>query len=107
MDKNTLTWGIIILSVGLIVLFAGTFGYYDLRARDPYNYNGLMMWSLTMTIGIILFIVGIISSIVGFFITSSKTVDQQIQKRFCPSCGRDIPINAMVCPYCGKNFSLK
>ena len=25
--------------------------------------------------------------------------------RVCPACGRPIPMDAQVCPYCGKNFS--
>ena len=24
--------------------------------------------------------------------------------RMCPNCGRPIPMDAQVCPYCGKNF---
>ena len=29
---------------------------------------------------------------------------QQYSDRRCPSCGRAIPNDARVCPYCGKNF---
>lgn len=25
--------------------------------------------------------------------------------RMCPNCGRPIPMDAQVCPYCGKNFN--
>jgi RNA polymerase subunit RPABC4/transcription elongation factor Spt4 len=24
--------------------------------------------------------------------------------RICPNCGRPIPMDANLCPYCGKNF---
>ena len=29
---------------------------------------------------------------------------QQQTGRFCPGCGRPIPMDAQVCPYCGKDF---
>ena len=25
-------------------------------------------------------------------------------KRYCPDCGREIPFDAKLCPYCGKKF---
>jgi ribosomal protein L40E len=28
-------------------------------------------------------------------------------KRYCTKCGREIPIDANVCPYCGKDFRSK
>jgi hypothetical protein len=46
-----------------------------------------------------------------WFITSSKTVkriyfDKQepTNNRICPDCGRVIPFDANICPYCGKQF---
>lgn len=30
-------------------------------------------------------------------------IDQD--KRWCPECGRSIPENAKICPYCGKKFN--
>ena len=30
---------------------------------------------------------------------------KQTTGRFCPSCGKSIPSDAVVCPYCGKKFS--
>ena len=32
---------------------------------------------------------------------------QQQSGRFCPGCGRPIPMDAQVCPYCGKDFRQK
>jgi hypothetical protein len=29
---------------------------------------------------------------------------QKASGRQCPNCGRPIPMDAQVCPYCGKNF---
>jgi protein-arginine kinase activator protein McsA len=28
----------------------------------------------------------------------------QSQNRTCPNCGRHIPMDAVLCPYCGKRF---
>ena len=32
---------------------------------------------------------------------------QQAGGRMCTNCGRPIPMDAQVCPYCGKNFQQK
>jgi len=31
-------------------------------------------------------------------------MEQPSSDRRCPNCGRVIPIDARVCPYCGKKF---
>ncbi len=28
------------------------------------------------------------------------------EKRYCPACGRVIPFDANICPYCGKKFEV-
>jgi uncharacterized membrane protein YhaH (DUF805 family) len=33
-----------------------------------------------------------------------KAAGSEKKDRICPSCGRTIPFDAKVCPYCGKNF---
>jgi vacuolar-type H+-ATPase subunit I/STV1 len=106
--KNILYIGIGIFIIGLIIWFAGNFGYLDLFGRDPYNYNGLTFWSIFGTIGFILFIAGIICSIIGFVTITVKTdrgKNIETPTGRCPFCGRVIPNDAMVCPFCGKNFS--
>lgn len=60
-----------------------------------------------------LFICSILSLIVLFLIITSKnnyqsTVDplteENNRNRRCPSCGRIIPFDSIICPYCGKKF---
>lgn len=33
-----------------------------------------------------------------------ETSKQREKERFCPDCGRTIPFDANLCPYCGKKF---
>ena len=37
---------------------------------------------------------------------AQKTLPQQSNQtsRFCTQCGKQIPIDAKICPYCGHNF---
>ena len=71
-----------------------------------------------------MFIIGIVIFFLGLIIPEQKTkiiqqqapqqppviVQQHSQEtapkpdRRCPSCGRIIPFDANVCPYCGKKF---
>lgn len=39
--------------------------------------------------------------------TSPTAPPHYSSERRCPSCGRVIPNDARVCPYCGKNFEVK
>ncbi len=55
-----------------------------------------------------LFFIGIIVMIVGFVFpveVKSTVVQPSVSsRRFCTACGREIPFDARICPYCGKNF---
>lgn len=34
----------------------------------------------------------------------SKKEEKEKRDRYCPKCGRTIPFDANICPYCGKKF---
>ena len=61
-----------------------------------------------------LFLIGLIIFVVGFFISEetkkeihhyNTTQPMSVSSnRRCPNCGRSIPFDANVCPYCGRNF---
>ena len=77
---------------------------------------GLIFVIFTFFIGIIcawpLLLVGLIFLILGLALPNQKTetYPQQSQQtpqgggRVCPNCGRPIPMDANICPYCGKKF---
>ncbi len=64
--------------------------------------------------GIIIFIVLIfvIIAILGTNKNTKKIAEAQSQTssekpqhdRYCPKCGRSIPFDAVICPYCKKEF---
>ena len=33
-----------------------------------------------------------------------KPIPMQHKQRRCTNCGRDIPFDSIICPYCGKKF---
>jgi len=57
--------------------------------------------------------VGIVLLIVGLVTPGEKKETQIVQPpsrqsdRYCPDCGRNIPFDANMCPYCGKKFGDK
>lgn len=56
---------------------------------------------------IIVIITGIIGLIIWLVIRppiGGEPGQKAATDRRCPSCGRTIPMDAQVCPYCGKNF---
>jgi len=50
----------------------------------------------------ILFILGLAALITGMDKPKSTTTKHEY--RFCPNCGREIPFDAKICPYCGNDF---
>jgi len=66
----------------------------------------------TLGLGIIctgpMFLIGIILFIIGLILPENEPIiikqEQKPGGRFCPDCGRAIPFDANICPYCGKKF---
>jgi len=97
--------GIIFISAGAIL---GSTGFEYEGTGDP-NYCILGF-----------FVFGIISICFGIYdynrLENKERMQQQIQQipqnpphpqnpqRFCPKCGRQIPFDAVICPYCGHKF---
>ena len=41
---------------------------------------------------------------IDYFQADKKNKKEIVKKRFCPNCGREIPFDANICPYCKKDF---
>jgi len=54
---------------------------------------------------LILFILGLMILIKGM--DKPKHITLKHEERFCPKCGRIIPLDAKMCPYCGNDFQIK
>ena len=71
--------------------------------------------TMIIIIGFIIILIANILEIVAYFSLPEKlpvlndkkilqTYDNFKKDRYCPDCGRAIPFDAKVCPYCGKQF---
>jgi hypothetical protein len=60
---------------------------------------------LIIIIVAVLFIAIILWRLSGKKTVEIRTVEKSTKTgRYCPACGREIPFDAKICPYCGKNF---
>ena len=85
-----LTVGIIFILVGLSLPATGIFDEFG--ANADYCYLGLIVF-------------GIISVVFGLYDYQRLERKKDGSKsRYCPDCGRAIPFDANICPYCGKKF---
>lgn len=83
-----LLWFVIWLAVGL-------WAKKDAEERG----EGGVKWFL------VVFILGIFGLLIWLAVRPSNRIDSKNKSdRRCPSCGRIIPEDANVCPYCGKKF---
>jgi len=95
MNLAAIVIGIILMIMGGIFTFV-TLGF------------GLLCSWPVILIGLILFIVGlIVPSNRTTIIQQSSVSTPQTQKpvRNCPGCGKAIPDDAYMCPYCGKDLT--
>lgn len=72
--------------------------YWAYKDAERRGLNGVL-W------GIVVFFGGIIGIIIYLVLR-----DEQKPKkpdRICPNCGRAIPIDASICPYCAKRFEVR
>lgn len=51
-----------------------------------------------LLVGIVLIVVGLVSP------EEKDKHSSRSSDRYCPDCGRAIPFDARICPYCGKKF---
>mgnify|MGYP002395433647 FL=1 len=65
--------------------------------------------ALWLIIGLLLGIIGLIVWLIvrppePSFYDKQRESHEEDDRRRCPECGRNIPFDASVCPYCGKKF---
>ena len=104
------TLGIVLIIIGLIMLVMGA-----LFTFVTFGFGIFCVWPLLL-IGLILLILGIVLVAMRESRPSQPVIIQQTPQaqqpqqrsekdRYCPSCGRSIPFDAINCPYCDKKFS--
>jgi hypothetical protein len=93
---SALVCGVIVV-VFIIFLLIAIWVYRDAEKRGSSGVLWLLLVLITGIIGLIIWLV--VRPPIG-----GKPKQQSDQDRMCPSCGRHIPMDAQVCPYCGKDF---
>jgi len=84
----------IIAAIIVVYIFIAYWVYKDAKKRGE---NGVL-WALLVVVG------GLIVFIIWFVIRPPIGGRKTSPDRRCPSCGRGIPFDSVVCPYCGKKF---
>ena len=83
----------------VIAILIAIWVYKDAEKRGSSGALWLIIVILTGIIGIIIWLV--IRPPIG----GKKDATVDTADRRCPNCGRQIPMDAKVCPYCGKDFA--
>jgi hypothetical protein len=54
-------------------------------------------------LGVLLIVISILITLIGLILKREE--QKVVSGRLCPKCGREIPIDAVVCPYCQYVFT--
>jgi len=87
------------LVIFIIWIVLAIWVYKDAEKRDSSGALWLIIVIITGIIGLIIWL--IVRPPIGGKKTGGAASNSE---RRCPGCGRVIPDDARVCPYCGKNF---
>ena len=116
-----------IAGLGVVLIFVGIICYIFPQEQDIYL--GLATETIYpyREIGELLLILGIVVAVIGGIVAavassastlpppsqqvhqhyyqqpSSQTQQPQTNSKYCQSCGRSIPVDGVLCPYCGVN----
>lgn len=105
MDRRVLIQGIgaLLVAFGFLFMLSGLYGGADPWTGDTTYYLSNLGW-----LGVIIVILGIFVIIIGLLQKptppSSDKYKQQSpphHQRYCNFCGKTIPIEGILCPYCG------
>jgi len=76
--------------------------------KDAYKHgmDGDFWATAVLFLGFFMVLPGFIALCIYFVLKGRKMTSQQSVGvgRMCPSCGKSIPMNSNVCPFCGKDF---
>lgn len=96
-NRNDLIFGIIFIAVGIIV-FISVLWVEPITNPEEFPPWFYLTFRIIALICVVVGTVGIISALIP------KKEQETVSDRKCPKCRRDIPFNAVVCPYCQYDF---
>ena len=111
MRRNVVIISIIISAIAVFMIIVGIGGYrnaanakiWDFTDSGRYD-DDIYLYSSIGGFGIILLFVGIPLTLIGLVMKSKEQKKVVQSNRRCPKCGREIPFDAVVCPYCTYDF---
>jgi hypothetical protein len=89
-----------LVSLGVVLMLVGVF-----FTVITFGFGFICSWPL-IVVGFIVFLIGLLMPEEGktIIIHDGHLETSPPKGRYCTNCGREIPFDANVCPYCGKNF---
>jgi len=104
-NREDLVFGIVFIATGVIIFI---FALWSEPIANPSQFPNwfFLTFRVLALVCVVVGIVGIIVSLIPSQRHKTKFENEQKRSsaRHCPKCGREIPFDAVVCPYCQYNF---
>ena len=95
--REDLIFGITFIGVGIVIFL---FTVWSEPLLVDVDFNEWFILGIRI-VGVICILAGIIGIIAGLIPRKEQEV---FSNRNCPKCGREIPFDSVVCPYCQHDF---
>jgi hypothetical protein len=104
-NREDLIFGIVFIGVGVIIFI---FALWSEPIANPSQFPNwfFLTFRVLALVCVVVGIIGIIASLIPSEKHKTKMENKQKAStgRHCPKCGREIPFDAMICPYCKYDF---
>lgn len=94
--------GIVVMVIGIIFIGLAVLSLFIFSSPFYSGYSELSI--IFGVLGIVLLFSGAAIAEVYGKKEKENLIPNTKRDRYCPECGRAIPFDANVCPYCGKKF---